>query len=279
MLIFKEKQSLTDYLSGIQKAAKRIGYVPTMGALHKGHLSLIHESNSENDLTVCSIFVNPTQFNDKDDLEKYPRPIENDIELLLKAGCSILFLPSKEDMYPANEEQPKFEFGDKERILEGEFRNGHFQGVSQIVDKFLKIIPAYNLYIGQKDFQQCYIIKELVKKQNYPVFIHISPTIREQDGLAMSSRNTRLTSSQRANAALIYQCLISIQSKKSIQSFPIIKKECWDLMKKKGVEPDYIELADAETLELLTDFDNQKRMVVLVAVKIGDVRLIDNLLL
>ena len=282
MLIFKEKEDLSQYLKDKVPQTSKIGFVPTMGALHEGHLSLILKSQSENEITISSIFVNPTQFNDPTDLAKYPRPIEEDIKMLSQAGCSILFLPSVEEIYPKSKEDTEekhYDLGNLENILEGKYRKGHFQGVVQIIDILLKIINPQNLYLGQKDYQQCLVIKSFIQKSNPDLNLVFVPTLREEDGLAMSSRNRRLTETQRAASSLIYQCLISIQTKKSIQQFKVVQKECFDILTKKGFDPDYIELADASTLEILEDYDSNKKMVALIAVRIGDIRLIDNVLL
>lgn len=282
MLIFKEKEDLSQYLKDKVPQTSKIGFVPTMGALHEGHLSLILKSQSENEITISSIFVNPTQFNDPTDLAKYPRPIEEDIKMLSQAGCSILFLPSVEEIYPKGKndaEEKHYDLGNLENILEGKYRKGHFQGVVQIIDILLKIINPQNLYLGQKDYQQCLVIKSFIQKSNPDLNLVFVPTLREEDGLAMSSRNRRLTETQRAASSLIYQCLISIQTKKSIQQFKVVQKECFDILTKKGFDPDYIELADASTLEILEDYDSNKKMVALIAVRIGDIRLIDNVLL
>ena len=279
MLIFKEKEALSLYLKKKASQNSKIGFVPTMGALHEGHISLILKSQSENDLTVCSIFVNPTQFNDPSDLAQYPKPIEEDIKILSQANCDILFLPSVEEIYNSTATTTGYELGHLETILEGKYRVGHFQGVVQIIDILLSITQPHNMYLGQKDYQQCLVIKQFLNQKKLDLNLIFTPTLREEDGLAMSSRNRRLSETQRAASSLIYQCLVSIQTKKNLQQFKIVQKECFDILTKKGFQPDYIEIADAETLELLKDYDSQKSMVALIAVKIGDIRLIDNILL
>lgn len=279
MLIFKEKEALSDYLNSIRTSQQNVGFVPTMGALHEGHLSLIKTCNAKNDITVCSIFVNPTQFNDPNDLKNYPRPIEKDVQLLTNMGCDVLFLPEVQEMYPENTETEIYDLEPIESILEGKFRKGHFQGVAQIVDKLLQIIEPDTLYLGQKDFQQCMIISKLIKLKNYNTQLYITPTQREEDGLAMSSRNMRLTPTQRQLAPLLYQCLVSIQSKRNLHPFSRVQKECFDLLTKKGFQPEYIEIADCETLQILEDYEPHRKMVALIAAKIGDIRLIDNLIL
>ena len=277
MIIFKKATDIIGFLH--EKAVeKQIGFVPTMGALHEGHLSLIRLSKQQTDLTVCSIFVNPTQFNDKKDFEKYPSTIDQDILLLIKEGCDVLFLPSVDEIYPNGmESNHQFELGHLNTILEAAFRKGHFNGVAQVVSRLLNIVQPHHLFLGQKDFQQCMVIKKLLKIENKNVQLHICPTLREPDGLAMSSRNLRLNDAQRKLAGVVYQCLVSIASKKEFDSFEKVKKECLELLAEKGFEPDYVSLATADDLHLLEEYDNSQPMVALIAAKIGDVRLIDNL--
>lgn len=280
MFIFKTVQDLVAYLDGQRSAGKTIAFIPTMGALHKGHLSLIGAAQQEQALTVCSIFVNPTQFNNASDLEKYPRTTEQDIALLTGAGCDVLFLPDEQEVYPDGKAiREPYELGYLETVLEGAFRPGHFQGVAQVVERLLLIVKPDKLYLGQKDFQQVAVLRRLIELRSLPVQLVSVRTTREPDGLAMSSRNRRLTETQRSLAGLIYQCLVSIQSKKELQSFSVVKKECWELLVHKGFRPEYIELADAATLELLPEYDASKRTVALIAAFIGDIRLIDNLIL
>lgn len=257
------------------------GFVPTMGALHAGHISLVAKAQEEGMLVICSIFINPTQFNDKKDLEKYPVSTEADIELLANAGCDVLFLPEVEEVYPGGEAQSRtFDFGYLDTILEGAKRPGHFKGVGQVVARLLEIVKPAKLYLGQKDYQQCMVITKLAEQMRLTELeIVICPTSREADGVAMSSRNRRLTDPQRIIAATIYQCLVSIESKQSSGSFEIVRKECEQLLEKKGFVPEYVALADARDLSLLTEYKPGTPMVALIAAKIGDVRLIDNMLI
>lgn len=279
MIIFKHISDLRSYLENLPEKQKT-GFVPTMGALHKGHISLVNAAKNDLCLVIASIFVNPTQFNDKTDFEKYPISIEADIEMLIAAECDVLFLPSVQEMYPAGfEAMPAFQFGYLDAILEGAHRPGHFKGVGQVVARLLDIVKPSALYLGQKDYQQCMVITDLVRQLNSDIVIKICPTLREPDGLAMSSRNRRLTDSQRNIAGLIYQCLVSIQAKISSDKFDVVQKECNDILTAKGFLPEYIALADAEDLSLLTEFDPNRKMVALIATKLGDVRLIDNMLL
>lgn len=282
MVIFKKIQDIAAFLQSKKDEGFTINFVPTMGALHKGHLSLVQLAQQPNAITVCSIFVNPTQFNDKQDFEKYPITLADDIAMLETADCDVLFLPAVDEIYPNGTDQAKcYDFGYLETVLEGAHRPGHFKGVGQVVNRLLEIINPHQLFLGQKDFQQCMILKKLLhltgKEQQIKIIV--APTVREADGLAMSSRNRRLTQPQRNLAGLLYQCLVSIQSKQQQGDFQIVKKECWDLLVSKGLEPEYIALADADTLEILDHYDAGKSMVALIAAQLGNVRLIDNLLL
>jgi pantoate--beta-alanine ligase len=249
-----------------------------MGALHNGHKSLITKSKNDGNLVVCSIFVNPTQFNDKEDFNKYPVTTDDDIALLINAHCDVLFLPNEHEIYPHGAVMATaYHFGDLENRLEGAHRPGHFRGVGQVVARLLELVNPDRLYLGQKDFQQCLVIQQLINILQIKTRLVICPTLREEDGLAMSSRNRRLTEPQRALAGIIYQCLISIQSKSELGSFKIVQKECIDLLNRKGFETEYVALANAENLTLLEDYDATTKMVALIAAKIGGVRLIDNL--
>ena len=281
MVIFKKISDIKSYMLAQVANGCRIGFIPTMGALHAGHMSLIQKAKEDGMLPVCSIFVNPTQFNDKKDLEKYPVSTEADIELLLNAGCEVLFLPDVEEIYPGGESHTKaYDFGYLDTILEGAKRPGHFKGVGQVVSRLLEIIEPDNLYLGQKDYQQCMVIKKLAEIMGLTKLnLVICNTKRESDGLAMSSRNRRLTEPQRVVAGIIYQCLVSIQSKQNISSFAIVKKECEDLLSAKGFAPEYVALAEANDLTLLDDYKKDTPMVALIAAKIGEIRLIDNMLL
>lgn len=283
MIVFKTKTELQNYLNTQKKDGQSIGFIPTMGALHKGHISLIDNSKSQLQLTVCSIFVNPAQFNDQQDFDKYPNTIAEDILLLESAQCDVLFLPSVSEIYPNGSENAKeYHFGDLEKVFEGAQRPGHFNGVGKVVAILLEIVQPDTLYMGSKDFQQCLVVKDLCRQMELSEKIKFvaCPTQREADGLAMSSRNRRLNESQRAIAGLLYQCLVSIQSKSSLDTpFSIVAKECNDLLIAKNIQPEYVSIAEAETLIPLTDFESNKKMVALIAAKIGDVRLIDNMIL
>ncbi len=281
MVILKQTKDIQNFIAQQKAAGKRIGFIPTMGALHSGHISLVNKCVADNMLSVCSIFLNPTQFNDKKDLEKYPVSTEKDIELLLRAGCDVLFLPSAAEVYPGGSDlATTFDFGYLETVLEGATRPGHFKGVGQVVARLLDIVKPHTLYLGQKDYQQCMVIKELVHQLgNSSPVVTICPTTREADGLAMSSRNRRLTTPQRALAGIIYQCLVSIQAKQDNGNFDIVKKECEELLTAKGFVTEYVALANANDLTLLQQYTPDTPTVALIAARIGDIRLIDNILL
>ena len=279
MVIFKQEDEIRKYL---KNSNVRKGFIPTMGALHPGHTSLIGRAKAEGLLSICSIFVNPTQFNDPEDYQKYPVSIDADIDLLLQSGCDVLFLPDVETVYPGGAAAATiYDFGYLETVFEGAQRPGHFKGVGQVVARLLEMVQPDVLLLGQKDFQQCKIIGKLIELLglNDKIELRICPTVREDDGLAMSSRNRRLSESQRSVAGLLYQCLVSVQSKCRISSFSVVQKQCLDLLRDKGFSPEYIALADADTLEAIDDYDMNRRMVALIAAKIGRIRLIDNLLL
>lgn len=281
MIIFKRIGDIKEYVHKERAQGRQVGFVPTMGALHSGHLSLITAARDGGALVVCSIFVNPTQFNDKTDFEKYPISVDADIELLIQAGCDVLFLPSVAEMYPDGTDAMKtYDFGYLDTILEGAQRPGHFKGVGQVVARLLDIVRPDKLYLGQKDYQQCMVIRKLAELMGAGApEIVICPTQREADGLAMSSRNRRLTEPQRILAGTIYQCLVSIESKQDTDSFSIVRKECKDILNAKGFVTEYVALADARDLTLLDDYKKDAPMVALIAAKIGDIRLIDNVVL
>lgn len=282
MIICKRQKDLVKYLDEYRKAGKKIGFAPTMGALHEGHMSLIRKARQDSDLVVSSIFVNPTQFNDPSDFEKYPVTLGPDIQMLEKEGCDLLYLPGVMDIYPhGTSGLPKYELGFIETVWEGLFRPGHFQGVCQVVDILLNAVSPDLLFMGQKDYQQCMVIKMLLEllKLDSKIQLITAPTIREDDGLAMSSRNRRLTPSQRTIASTIYQCLVSIQAKLQTEKFEVVQKECIDLLNDKGFAPEYVSLANATTLSLMDDYNIDVPMVALIAAEIGGVRLIDNMVL
>ena len=280
MIIFKKAADIGIFLQQKRQNNPKTGFVPTMGALHQGHISLIESARSKNDLVVCSIFVNPTQFNDPKDFQNYPITIENDIDLLEKAGCDALFLPAVEEMYPAGLENKKtYALGYLETVLEGRYRPGHFQGVCQVVHRLLTIVPADRLYLGQKDFQQCMVIRKMIELENLPVETVICPTLRETDGLAMSSRNMRLDKEAREKAVEISRTLLHIKSSLKAGDLSELKTAAVEQLNRTGFKTDYVEIADADTLELIGRWDGKRKLVALCAAFLGEVRLIDNMLL
>ena len=279
MIIFKSSDQLSQHIVQQKKSGQKTGFVPTMGALHQGHLSLIEIARKENDLTICSIFVNPTQFNNPEDFKLYPITIERDLEQLLATGCDLLFMPSVAEMYPPGNLQKHYELGEIENILEGYYRPGHFQGVCQIVDRMLNIVQPDNLYMGQKDFQQCMVIRKLLQlmRKEDEINLKIVPTARENDGLAMSSRNLRLNPEQRQLAPFIYKELNSIKQQLHGKSFNELKADAKEHLTQKGFKVDYVEIANANDLSEASKDSGQ--LVALAAASIANIRLIDNLLL
>jgi pantoate--beta-alanine ligase len=282
MIIFKKPGVLQRFLEKKRSEQKTIGFAPTMGALHAGHLSLVNAARKRNDLVVTSIFVNPTQFNDPEDFKKYPITIEKDILMFVSAGCDILFFPSVKDIYPGGTNDLKhYELGFLETILEGKFRPGHFQGVCQVMHRLLEIVLPDNLYLGQKDYQQCMVIKKLIELigLDNKIKVNICPTLREDDGLAMSSRNTRLDPDDRVTATTISAALRYI--KENIRQGDTKRniEEAKQMLLQKGFKTDYIEIANADTLELIGNWNGKEKIVVLAAAFLNNVRLIDNMII
>jgi pantoate--beta-alanine ligase len=277
MIIFKKKIDISNYIVNYKKTSGKIGFIPTMGALHKGHISLIEASKKTDTLTICSIFVNPTQFNNSADFEKYPVTIEKDIDMLEKAGCNVLFLPSVEEIYPADSSTTlPYELGFIEKVLDGKYRPGHFQGVCNVVQRLLDIVQPNTIYLGQKDYQQCMVIKKLTELIQSPTQIIICPTLRESDGLAMSSRNMRLTSVERIKAVKISEVLLFIKQEIKPGNLQDLKQRCINYLTNEGYNVDYVEIADATNLTLLQNWDGKTKLVALVAAFLNEVRLIDN---
>ncbi len=281
MIIFKHAKNLADYILTLKAKGQTIGFVPTMGALHQGHLSLVTQSKTTCASTVCSIFVNPTQFNDPKDFEKYPVTIENDILLLERAGTDVLFLPSVTEIYPAGlTSSIHYDLGNLENILEGFYRPGHFQGVCQVVHTLLSIVTPDYIFLGQKDYQQCMVIQKLIQQVGLPVVLKAGETLREPDGLAMSSRNLRLTNSGRQNATAIYKALIHIKTNINAMAIEPLKLDAMEIIKRAGfAEIDYVEICDATTLLPLKTTNGKVRTVALAAAFLDGVRLIDNVII
>lgn len=280
MIIFKKLTDLIAFISSKRLLHQKIGFVPTMGALHEGHLSLIKEAKSQSDLVICSIFVNPTQFNDPKDFEKYPVTIEQDIYLLEKAGCTVLFLPAVKEMYPNGVTVNKiFDLGYLEAILDGKYRTGHFQGVCTIMDLLLEIVAPDELFMGQKDYQQCMVVQMLIAKKFPAIKFIMCPTQREPDGLAMSSRNVRLNPEERKLAVMIFEVLAFFKQGIKEGDLSDIKKEMINRLKAAHFKVDYVEIAKAKNLELLNNWNGSEPIVALIAAFLGDVRLIDNFII
>lgn len=278
MQVFFEIQALQTYLNKERLQAKTIGFVPTMGALHEGHLSLIQTAKSQNDITVCSIFVNPTQFNNPDDLAVYPRTLEADCQLLEQVQCDVVFAPSAAEMYP-NLPNLKFNFGILETVMEGKFRLGHFNGVGIVVAKLFNIVQPTKAYFGQKDLQQCAVINCLVRDLSFSLDLVICPTQREQDGLAMSSRNRNLSTEQRALAPAIYKALQQASQQLRTQPAQVVKKAIDDYFASTdGIELEYFEISDFETLLPVEELSEGKTALC-IAAYLGKTRLIDNVII
>lgn len=279
MILVKTIEHLQEITALNREAGRQIGMVPTMGALHPGHISLINSSKQAGEYCVCSIFINPAQFNDPSDFEKYPVTIEEDIDLLEGAGCDLLFLPGVATLYPAGDIKKVFDLGYLEQILEGKYRPGHFQGVCRVVDKFLSIVRPDRLYLGQKDYQQCMVVRKMMALEGHQAEMTIMPTLREADGLAMSSRNLRLNDTQRKQAIAISRSLYDIKEHIAPGNVEGLAERSIAKLTAQGFNVDYISIADAGTLEPVTDWDGRQALVALVAAYSGEVRLIDNVLL
>lgn len=282
MILFKKTEDLNHYLEQQRTSGTTIGFVPTMGALHAGHISLIDISKRSTGITVCSIFVNPTQFNDPKDFQKYPITLEKDISLLENAGVDILFLPEVDEMYPnGTNALETYDLGHLETILESKFRPGHFQGVCQVMRRLLQLVRPDDLFMGQKDYQQCMVVKRLIFLMGWPIQFHRCPIVREADGLAMSSRNVRLDADQRQRATAIYKALKEIADAVAHGTIPANAPSFFsparDILTDAGFRIDYIAIADAETLEPVQA--GSAKVVALIAAFQGEVRLIDNMIL
>lgn len=279
MITLSTKKDLEIHLSNLRKGGNRIGLVPTMGALHQGHLALLEYIRDFCDIRVCSIFVNPTQFNNSEDLEKYPRPVEQDVTKLEQIGCDVLFMPTVSEMYADNEEW-HIDLGDLESKLEGSFRPGHFQGVTQIVKKLFDLVSPDVACFGQKDYQQFLVIERMVQIFHIPVELKMCSIIREESGLAMSSRNTRLSEIGRKQAASIYKYLNYVKEKLTCTSIEEVRTSIIDSLENdKGLKLEYFEICNPENLEPLKECREFETAVVLIAAWVEGVRLIDNVLI
>ena len=277
MKIIHTIKELQAEISAQKNAGKRVGLVPTMGALHAGHASLVERSVAENDVTVVSIFVNPTQFNDKNDLVKYPRTLEADCQLLQSVGASIAFAPSVEEVYPEPDTR-SFSYAPLDTVMEGAFRPGHFNGVCQIVSKLFDMVQPHRAYFGEKDFQQLAIIREMVRQMQYSLEIIGCPIVREADGLAMSSRNTRLSADERTTALNISRTLF--ESQEFAKSHTLAETKAFveeSIAATDGLRLEYYEVVDDRTLQTVREWDEAEGIVGCITVFCGEVRLIDNI--
>jgi pantoate--beta-alanine ligase len=276
MRILRDVASAGQFIQGQKANGKQVGLVPTMGALHTGHLNLVRQCNAENDVTVASIFVNPIQFNNPTDLAKYPRTLERDTEMLKGVGCHAVFCPSADEMYKA---QPRIsiDFGAFDKTLEGKFRPGHFSGVGIVVAKLLNIIQPDTAYFGLKDFQQFLVVTQLVRDFSFPVKLVGCDIVREPDGLAMSSRNERLLADERQKATLLFQVLKQSRDELHTKELSLIKIDAEKLLTKNNIRLEYLELVHRETLEIQSQFSPTTPTILLIAAYVGEVRLIDNL--
>jgi pantoate--beta-alanine ligase len=282
MIVFKKPDALYNFLKQKRKIQTRIGFVPTMGALHAGHLSLIEKSKAQSGFTVCSIFVNPTQFNDPEDFAKYPVTLEKDIYQLEASGCDAVLIPSVQDIYPEGTSVARqYDIGFLETVLEGLYRPGHFQGVCRVMHRLLEIVLPDYLYLGQKDYQQCMVIKKLIELIGVHENIEavICPTVREPGGLAMSSRNARLNGEERKKASAVSEALQFIKENLVPGDISSFKSKAEQMLEEKGFFIDYIEIADAASLSAVNNWDGKQKLVALAAAFLNKVRLIDNMLI
>lgn len=276
--IFNNKQTVHSYLEKLRSQGKSIGFVPTMGALHNGHLSLIEQAKIRTDIVVCSIFVNPTQFNDKKDLENYPRPIEDDIKKLQDAQCDVLFIPEVGEMY-TNNEQWSIDLDSLDNILESEIRPGHYQGVTQIVNKLFDIVDPDFAFFGQKDYQQFMVISHMVNKLLLRVNLVLCPIIREKDGLAMSSRNIYLSPADRQNSLALFKSLTLFQDLYKNKDIDQLKTEITSFLNAApGIELEYFEIFNAKSFQPASS-KHVGSVIALVAAKVGSIRIIDNMII
>jgi len=277
MEVLNNIKSVHNLIVKLKKTGKTIGFVPTMGALHQGHISLVEQSLKENDFTLVSVFINPTQFNNSEDLKKYPITTDNDIEILKKHGADAVYFPKVEDIYPNGLTSEHYEFDGLEMQMEGKFRPGHFDGVATVIRRFFEIVQPLNAYFGEKDFQQLRIVQELVKKFHLPIQIVPVAIKREEDGLAMSSRNVRLTESQRKESPIIYQILLQAKEYLKNHSIEETKKFVEEKFKETSFELEYFEIADEKNLLPVNEKLEDQKLRAFIAVFADEVRLIDNL--
>jgi pantoate--beta-alanine ligase len=280
MILFKKSANLLSWLEIQKKEGKTIGFVPTMGALHEGHMHLIDACRSDTRLCISSIFVNPAQFNDPKDFEKYPVSLEKDIDMLTRAGTDALFLPSVSEIYSqGNTGLETYDLGELENTLEGQYRPGHFQGVCQVMSRLLKLVSPDDLFMGQKDYQQCLVVQKLIKLLKIKVRFHIESTVREPDGLAQSSRNRRLTPDQRKNAVAISQALQTIKDNITQGNELTVLEKARKKLDIAHFKTDYVCITNASNLKPINNWNGKEKAIALIAAYQGEVRLIDNMLL
>ncbi|KAA3440360.1 pantoate--beta-alanine ligase [Rufibacter hautae] len=279
MLQLTSLSDIRQHTELLRQQGQRIGFVPTMGALHEGHLSLIRAAKSQNDITVCSVFVNPVQFNNAEDYRLYPRLLEADAQMLAQEGCDVLFAPSAEEMY-RQKARLSFDFGELEQVMEGAHRPGHFNGVATVVSKLFHLVKPHQAFFGQKDLQQFAIIQQLVLDLSFDLELVCFPIIREEDGLAMSSRNRRLTAEQREVAPHLYEALQLLHAKLQAGSVAEAKKEAETFLGSfPEIRLEYLEVVHAQTLQPLEEIPAGAPVALCLAAFLGEVRLIDNMLL
>ncbi|MBP1618841.1 MAG: pantoate--beta-alanine ligase [Bacteroidetes bacterium] len=277
MIVVTTTDKLHETLSLFRREGRSIGFVPTMGALHAGHVSLVKQCVADNDVSVVSIFVNPTQFNDKNDLIHYPRTLDADLNLLEPVGVTVVFAPGVEEVYP-QEDIRKFDFGMLDKVMEGKHRPGHFNGVAQVVSRLFDLVKPIRAYFGEKDFQQVAIIRAMVRQLNLPVEIVAMPIVREADGLALSSRNARLTSQQRKLAVKISEALTKSRNfagRSSVED--TIKQVVDEINSNDGLQVEYFEIVDGNSLQSISEWQNTEYAVGCITVFCGEIRLIDNI--
>lgn len=279
MKVFVKVDALREHLDITRKSGKTIGFVPTMGALHEGHLDLVRKSIRENDVTICSVFVNPTQFNDKKDLDKYPRTLEKDTSMLRSVGTDVVFAPEVDDVYPKGVVIEVPDLNGLDTLMEGEFRPGHFKGVVQVVRRLLDITEPDRLYMGQKDFQQFTIIAHMLRQINSPVTLVVCRTKREKNGLAMSSRNQRLSTDIKQKAGLIFRVLTAVKKRYGKESPSSLMEYAQKRLSTPDFNPEYFMIVDGNTLQPIQNYQKGQYAVACVAVWAEGVRLIDNMIL
>ncbi len=277
---FHKRAAMSEWVRQKRAASRLVGFVPTMGALHDGHISLIQLAKQDNEVVVCSIFVNPIQFNKPEDLKEYPRTLEADLDKLRKAGCDAVFYPAEQEIYPEPETKV-YDFGMLDKVMEGRYREGHFNGVAIVVKKLFDIVQPHRAYFGEKDFQQLQIIKAMVETESIDVGIVSCPTVREKDGLAMSSRNVRLNNAQRRDAPLIHKALKMAKKHFQTHDTRVIKQLVVDMINASPhLNVEYFEIVRADTLiPVEKEADKQGTVAGCIAVHAGEVRLIDNMAL